>query len=741
MVEHATPDACPRCGYLLVQPPPPTAPPLAPTPAPAPAYPAYPAPARPVATRPALGLGAASVPKLLLGLGALCLLVAAAVFLAVAWSSLGVGGRTAVLVTLTAATAAGGQLLARRDLSVAAEALTAVALGLLALDLVGAADAGWLGDLPGSGLLAVVGGALLTASLPLTLPPARLTVPQLVAPLGLGLAALGAADLSDRWSLCASLAVLGCAGLAVLGRGTRVLPVSALVAGLLAYAGLGVIALGEAFTEPSVRWLWAEGHGVWLVVAAGLALLPWAVVRTSDEARVGGTAFAGGVLTLTAAAPVLDDGLTRVALAACAASVLWAGVAAVTPPRWYAAPRVPLAGSIVVALAAPAVLAAQGVQSLLTVAGPWTAGAGVRLDPPALAAHPLLLPLGVAVALLAAALVLPRTRATARTAGAVAAVTAVLTAALYPLPLAVPVLALGPLGLLVAWPSAALTLVPLVELVGLAAYLLVRGRDRLAAVGAAVLPAALAGALWTTGELLDQPLDHRSLAVLVALGLLAVAVPRRELDAVALVAGVVAAALGVPAAGDVSVALAVHLTLAGALVTLSALVHRDRRAYAWLGGTLLVLATWVRLLDVGVQAPEPYTLPAALVLLAVGLHRMRRDPWASSSVVLLPGLLLAVVPTLLWALAYPLSPRAVVVGLVLLALVLAGSTVRWSAPLLVGWVGGAVLVLRELAPYAVQTPQWVLIGAAGTVLVAAGTTWEARLRDVRRTAAYLGRLR
>lgn len=737
MVEHATPDACPRCGYLLVQPPPPTAPPLAPA-APYPPYPARPAVP---SGRPARGLGAASVPKLLLALGALCLLVAAAVFLAVAWSSLGVGGRTAVLVTLTVATAAGGQLLARRELTVAAEALTAVALGLLALDLVGAADAGWLGDLGEAGLVLTVGAALLTASLALTALTPRLAAPQLVAPLGLGLAALGTAHLSDDWPLLASLAVLGSAGLAVVGRGLRVLPVPALVAGLLAYAGLGVLALGEAFTEPTLRWLWLEGHGVWLVVAAGLALLPWAVVRTSNEARVCGTAFAGGVLTLAAAAPVLDDGLTRVALAACAAAVVWALVSAVTPPRWYAAPRVPLAGSLVVALAAPAVLAVQALQSLLTVAPPWTADAGVRLDPPALAAHPLLLPLGVAVALLAAALALPRTRRLVRTAGAVAAGTVLLTLALHPLPLAVPVLALGPLGLLVAWPSAALTLVPLVELVGLAAYLLVRGRDRLAAVGATVLPAALAGALWTAGQLLAQPLDHRSLAVVVALGLLAVAVPRRELDAVALLAGVVAGALGVPAAADVSVSLAVHLTLAGTVVTLGALVHRDRRTYAWLGGALLVLATWVRLLDVGVESPEPYTLPAALGLLAVGLHRMRRDPWASSSVVLTPGLVLAVVPTLLWALVYPLAPRAVVIGLVLLALVLAGSAVRWSAPLLVGWVGGAVLVLRELAPYAEQTPQWVLIGAAGTVLVAAGTTWEARLRDVRRTAAYLGRLR
>jgi hypothetical protein len=59
----------------------------------------------------------------------------------------------------------------------------------------------------------------------------------------------------------------------------------------------------------------------------------------------------------------------------------------------------------------------------------------------------------------------------------------------------------------------------------------------------------------------------------------------------------------------------------------------------------------------------------------------------------------------------------------------------------VGWLVGGVLVLRELAPYAEQTPQWVLIGAAGTLLIAVGVTWEARLRDLRQAASYLGRLR
>jgi cell division protein FtsW (lipid II flippase) len=171
------------------------------------------------------------------------------------------------------------------------------------------------------------------------------------------------------------------------------------------------------------------------------------------------------------------------------------------------------------------------------------------------------------------------------------------------------------------------------------------------------------------------------------------------------------------------------------------LLHRDHRPLAWPGGLLLAAATWVRLVDLGVHAPEAYTLPTAVVLLLVGLRRMNHDAQASTVSALLPGLTLATLPTLLWALVDPLSARAVVAGSVCLVLLVGGASFRWTAPVLVGWLGGGALVLRELAPYAVQAPQWMLIGAAGAVLIGAGVTWEARVRDLRRAATYMARLR
>ena len=71
------------------------------------------------APRPHAHLSAASVPKILLGLGAICVLIAALVFLAVTWSVMGVAGRTATLVGFTVVTGGLATWVARRGLRAA----------------------------------------------------------------------------------------------------------------------------------------------------------------------------------------------------------------------------------------------------------------------------------------------------------------------------------------------------------------------------------------------------------------------------------------------------------------------------------------------------------------------------------------------------------------------------------------------------------------------------------------------
>ncbi len=263
-----------------------------------------------------------------------------------------------------------------------------------------------------------------------------------------------------------------------------------------------------------------------------------------------------------------------------------------------------------------------------------------------------------------------------------------------------------------------------------------------AAAGAA-LPVLTGALVWSWAGLAEVDQAQRALPVLLVVGLLAVARPRVPTEVAAAVTGTVGTLVALDATvGPASTSLAVHLTVAGALVSLGALAHRDRRVLAWPGGLLLAAATWVRLADLGVSAPEAYTLPTALVLVAVGVLRLARDPGASTRTALVPGLVLAVTPSLLWVLATdPVSLRALLLGTACLALTLGGALARWAAPVVVGTVAGGVLALAELAPYAAATPQWVLLGLAGAALTLGGVTWEHRMADLRRGGALLARLR
>ena len=241
------------------------------------------------------------------------------IFLAVAWTWLGIGGRTAVLVALTGATGAAGVVLGRRGLTIAAEALTTVAFGLVALDVVGADDAGWFGELSVEGLLGLIGLALLVPGLVMSVEPwrpARLVVPQLVAPAGLALV-LATVDWTSYTLSAVDLvgfaSVLALAGLSAAGRrfGAEVL---AWVAGAMAvavWAASGLWALRRRSAHPTAHELWVDGHGWELVLMSGLSLLLWTVAWSEPLARQGCAALVAGTATFTVVLPGLDGTRTR----------------------------------------------------------------------------------------------------------------------------------------------------------------------------------------------------------------------------------------------------------------------------------------------------------------------------------------------------------------------------------------------------------------------------------------------
>lgn len=748
-----------------------------------PGLPPYVATARPTRS----GLSGASVPKILLTLGALCLLVAAVTFLAVAWAWLGVGGRTAVLVGLTALAAVTTWWSHHTRLRAAAESLGTVALGLLALDLTGADNAGWFGTLTPGALPLIVGLVVAIAAVGAALLSARrqptLVAPQVVAGLAGWAAVAGLVELTDHLSISSAVgvAVLLLVALVAHRIGLAVLPWAAGAAAVLWWLpllGSGLVHLGD---DPSLRGLWDEGLA-WPVVAAALLLAsplvvahrrPWAPVLLG-----GGPAL---LLTIVALAPLVDEPPTAVLIGTLVALTLWAVAALVGPSRWRSLGVVALLPAFPVAAVLLLQIVADALTRVTGVGDPWTAGAGVRLAAASYDAQPVLLPIGTMVLLLVAAAVArtlgarPEPRPTTAVAGALVPVTAVAALASYPVPLwlVVACLALVAVGLggLAMTGLAGLHDVPALAAVGVLGAALVTGlasdvltavvlavasllfvgwwaagrSDLVRDVGRVLTPVAGGALIWTVAELAGLHPEWRAVPVLIALGVLVVLAARVTVEGGAALTALVAGLASVAAGFLVSDsrgwwALAIVLTLAGAAQVVSSLANPHRRELAWSGGLMLAMATWVRLYDAGVTTPEAYTLPSALVLVAVGLVAVLRRG-LPTMMALTPGLSLATVPTLLQVLGGdPVSWRAFLLGAAALGLVLAGTRLHWGGPLVVGAIIGALLVIREAGPYAADLPPWLLIAVAGTVLTVVGITWERGLRDLRRGAAYLARL-
>jgi hypothetical protein len=738
--------------------------------------PSYPAPSSRTPAVEGARLQGPSVPRILLSLGALCLLVAAVIFLAYAWRWLGVGGRTAVLVGLTGVSLGSSVAVLRRTLVTAAESLAVVGLGLVALDVVGARHAGWLGAIDDAGLTLVTGAVVATVALTLLAASSTrpMHAPALIAPLAVLVAVAGAQSPVES-PLPSVLGVLVLLGLGRVGTvlPSRTLAVASVVAAVPACLYIGGAGLDRAGDPVTFAHYVGDGR-FWPVLALTVLVAVAGPVTGIRRIEVGGYAVAGLVGTFGALLPVLDNDATPMTVAVTGAALVWMVVVLVAPRRLRAGALLPLAATLVVPTVAACALAAEAARAVTTLGDPFTRGFDVHVA----ATHPdvsplLLVPALVTLALAACAalgLAEPvRTSTWLLSAGAAAAVGAAATLPLYDVPLAAVVgilvlvgvaafgvaervhggpadvargtgLALLAVATLLALPSDRMTTAVLAIACVVAGYLMLR-TDATGAVAAFCFPVAFASLVWSACHVAGVDAEYRSIPVLLVLGSLAIWRPQLELEASSALAATLVSAAAVTTAHDVTVSLAVHLTIAGVLVTTTSIVNAGRRELAWVGGLLLAAATWVRLYDLGVEVPEAYTLPSALALVAVGAWRLRQDDRAATLTVLAPGLALATVPSLVAMLDEPYSLRALLLGAACLALVVGGAVLHWGAPVVVGAVVGGLVVLRELAPYAASVPTWLTIGASGAVLLLAGTTWERRMNDVRRASHYLAALR
>lgn len=189
-----------------------------------------------------------------------------------------------------------------------------------------------------------------------------------------------------------------------------------------------------------------------------------------------------------------------------------------------------------------------------------------------------------------------------------------------------------------------------------------------------------------------------------------------------------------------TVVLATLLTVLGSAATVVAVTDADRAALGWPAAAVLGVATVLRVVE-DVTAPELYTLPAALVLVAAGLWRVRTDPGASSLDMMGSGVTLALLPSVVLALQDPVSLRGALVGTASVLTLALGVRLRLVAPFALGALATALVAVRHLTPYADAVPRWVALAAVGTALLAVGVTWEARRGDLRTAGRYLAELR
>ncbi|MDX2821243.1 hypothetical protein PV416_09115 [Streptomyces ipomoeae] len=189
--------------------------------------------------------------------------------------------------------------------------------------------------------------------------------------------------------------------------------------------------------------------------------------------------------------------------------------------------------------------------------------------------------------------------------------------------------------------------------------------------------------------------------------------------------------------------LSLTLALCG-VITAGTAVRPDRRDLGYAATALFVLAAWVRLTAWSVEDPEAYTLPITVPALAVGHLRRRRNPAVSSWTAYGPGLGATLGPSLVAAWGDEHWLRPLLLGLAALAVTLLGAHHRLQSPLLLGGATLALVTLHELAPYIAQVvdalPRWVPPALAGLALLAAGATYEQRLRDARRVREVFGKM-
>ena len=276
--------------------------------------------------------------------------------------------------------------------------------------------------------------------------------------------------------------------------------------------------------------------------------------------------------------------------------------------------------------------------------------------------------------------------------------------------------------------------------------LVVAGRRRSEAVAALGVGAGLA-AVAATGAALDLATVTTTLVVTAVAALVLVGAqvaevcrPWRALPTdVVLALGAATAIATAWAAAGASSSVAAQL----AVVAVAAVVHAARpgRGWAvWVASLAVSGAVWTLLGDRGVDVVEAYSLPAAVALAVAGgwrLHTTDASSWTACS----PASVMAALPTLAVLVDGPDPVRVLVLTAGAVAVALAGHWRRLAAPLAFGAVVAAVTALLQLYDWTAHVPRWVTFGTLGGLLIWTSATYEAQLQRAQRVRAHLADLR
>ena len=204
--------------------------------------------------------------------------------------------------------------------------------------------------------------------------------------------------------------------------------------------------------------------------------------------------------------------------------------------------------------------------------------------------------------------------------------------------------------------------------------------------------------------------------------------------------GAVYAAGAVVATVDLSPGYQSFALVSVGVLTLVYAAAPTRLPFAYLGSVAIWAGTANLLREAGIDTTEAYTAPLVLLLAAIGFVQWRRDRTLPTLLIMGPALSVALGPSLLTSLGEGDELRLAAVTAAAIAAVVIGLSKRWKAPVTVGGLVLLVVAVTQGGPLAAYVPVWFILGVGGAVLIAVGIAWERAVVAGRRTATWYATL-